>query len=145
MTEVAFHFNAPDKLRHACRFVRKALRHEMRVAVLGEQQDLERLDRMLWDLAPTDFVAHCMGGAAPELMVASPAVLTDDLRRSPHREVLVNLGQSVPACFAEFGKVIEIVGQDDGDRAAARRRWREYAAQGYAIDQHDLAVREDRP
>ncbi|MDR3004056.1 MAG: DNA polymerase III subunit chi, partial [Acidovorax sp.] len=31
MTEVAFHFNAPDKLGYVCRFVRKALRHDARV------------------------------------------------------------------------------------------------------------------
>ncbi len=144
MTEVAFHFNAPDKLEYACRFVRKALRHEMQVAVMGLQEDLERLDRMLWDMAPTDFVAHCVGGAADELVQASPAVLTDDLQLCPHREVLLNLGETVPAAFVEFGKVIEVVSLDDGDRAAARGRWREYAAQGFDIVRHDLVVREGR-
>lgn len=142
MTEVAFHFNAPDKLDYACRFVRKALRHEMRVAVTGAQEDLVRLDRMLWNMAPTDFVAHCMGSADTELVQASPAVLTDDLGQSPHREVLLNLGNWVPASFVEFSKVVEVVGQDDRDRAAARSRWREYTAQGYDIVRHDLVVRE---
>ncbi|AVP57724.1 DNA polymerase III subunit chi [Pulveribacter suum] len=142
MTEVAFHFNAPDKLEYACRFVRKALRRDMRLAVVAAPADLERLDRMLWDMAPTDFVAHCLGSATPELVEASPAVLTHDLRLCPHRQMLLNLGDVVPASFAEFDRVVEVVGRDDGDRAAARGRWREYAAQGYAIVRHDLVARE---
>lgn len=60
MTEVAFHFNAPDKLAYACRFARKAVRRDMRVVITGSEQDLRQLDRMLWAMAPTDFVAHCL-------------------------------------------------------------------------------------
>jgi hypothetical protein len=35
MTEIAFHFNAPDKLAYACRFARKALRSGARLVITG--------------------------------------------------------------------------------------------------------------
>ena len=142
MTEVAFHFNAPDKLAYACRFARKALRHEARVAITGAQDDLERLDQMLWSMGAVDFVAHCLADAAPDILQASPVVLTADPAQCLHREVLLNLGDEVPPDFAEFAKVVEVVSQsDEADRYRARQRWRQYAAQGFAIVRHDLVGR----
>ena len=37
MTEIAFHFNAPDKLAYACRFARKAQRAGARLVIHGAQ------------------------------------------------------------------------------------------------------------
>ena len=36
MTEVTFHFNAPDKLGHACRVLRKAVAAGAKVVVTGD-------------------------------------------------------------------------------------------------------------
>ena len=35
MTEITFHFNAPDKMDYACRFLRKAYNLQARVMVTG--------------------------------------------------------------------------------------------------------------
>ena len=143
MTEVAFHFNAPDKLAYACRFARKAIRHDARVAITGSAEDLQRLDRMLWALGPADFIAHCMDDADEEMLEASPVLLAADPRASRHRDVLVNLSDAVPEGFAQFAKVVEVVSlSDQGDRARARDRWRHYASRGYDIVRHDLVLKE---
>lgn len=143
MTEVAFHFNAPDKLAYVCRFARKATRRDARVVIAGAMPDLQRLDRMLWALGAQDFVAHCLHDADEEMLHASPVVLAPDPRISPHRDVLVNVGSTVPEGFAQFAKVVEVVSQSDpSDRAQARDRWRHYAGAGYAIVRHDLVLRE---
>ena len=42
MTEVAFHFNAPDKWAYACRLLRKAVAAGAKVVVLAEPADLEQ-------------------------------------------------------------------------------------------------------
>ena len=142
MTEVAFHFNAPDKLAYVCRLARKATRHDMRVLITASRQDLQRLDRLLWALGPSDFVAHCMDDADEEMRQA-PAVLlaTDPLSCDP-RDLLVNLGDAVPQGFEQFARLVEVVSQSDSaDRSRARERWRHYAAQGYAIVRHDLVLR----
>jgi hypothetical protein len=47
MTEVAFHFNAPDKLGYVCRFVRKALRHGAQVTVTAQPGVLAHLSARL--------------------------------------------------------------------------------------------------
>lgn len=142
MTEVAFHFNAPDKLAYACRFARKVQRSGARLVIAAPMDSLETLDRMLWQLAPQDFVAHCRSDADEELILASPVLLTDDVRVAPHHEVLLNLHTQVPEGFGRFDRLVEVVSaQDESDRAQARVRWRHYASRGYAISRHDLVLK----
>ncbi|MCW5238973.1 DNA polymerase III subunit chi [Verminephrobacter eiseniae] len=139
MTEVAFHFNAPDKLAYACRFARKVQRSDARLVIAAPAQMLAALDHMLWALAPQDFVAHCRDDADQELLAASAVLLAQDARSTAHHEVLLNLQPQVPQGFERFDRLVEVVSaQDQADRTEARARWRHYASLGLAITRHDL-------
>lgn len=139
MTEVAFHFNVPDKLAYSCRLLRKAWGSGARVVVTGEPQTLSRLDLMLWTFSALEFVPHCHVTAAPATLAATPVVLADALHGCPHHEVLVNLGPEIPDGFERFERFIELVTLAPDDRSAARSRWKHYADRGYALKRHDLA------
>ena len=116
MTEVAFHFNAPDKLAYACRFARKLARSDHRLVITGERQLLDTLDTRLWGMEPSDFVAHCRGDSPAQLLV--------------------------PVGFGSYQRLVEVVSADDPqDRERARARWRHYAQRGYAIVRHDLVLK----
>ena len=141
MTEIAFHFNAPDRLAYVCRLLRKAVAADAQLVVLGPPDQLDRLDSDLWTFSATDFVPHCRAQAEPELLAASPVVLATQTEGLPHRQVLVNLGVEVPTGFERFERVIEVVGQDDADRQLARTRWRHYADRGYTMTRHDLTLK----
>lgn len=142
MTEVAFHFNAPDKLAYACRFARKVQRSGSRLVITGGADTLAALDRMLWLMAPQDFVAHCLASADEEQVLASPVLLAEDGRGSLHHEVLLNLTDAVPEGFGRFDRLVEVVSaHDEADRLQARTRWRHYASRGYAITRHDLVLK----
>lgn len=141
MTEVAFHFNAPDKVSYACRLLRKAYGGGSRVVVTGTPELLRELDATLWTFGALEFIPHCYGSTQGERVQArSPVVLADDLQGAPHHQVLVNLGPAVPEGFERFERLIEVVTQDGEERQQARRRWRHYADRGYALDRHDLAA-----
>lgn len=141
MTEVAFHFNAPDKLGYACRLLRKAVGTGARVMVTGETGTLRELDVALWTFAPLEFLPHCYGEATPAALAATPVVLAESVRAAPHQQVLVNLGGTVPEGFERFERLIEVVTEAEDDRLDARRRWKHYADRGYAIKKHDVAAR----
>lgn len=143
MTEVTFHFNAPDKLGHACRLLRKAVASGAKVVVTGDSGLLRELDAALWTFSALDFVPHCLGSACtPAVLAASPVVLAESARSAPHQHVLVNLAASVPEGFERFERLIEIVTVDDEDREQGRRRWKHYADRGYAIKREDIAARD---
>ena len=142
MTEVAFHFNAPDKLAYVCRFVRKALRNDARVVVTGPPAVTQALSQMLWKLSPPDFLAHACEGDDAQVFAASPVVLVQDERCAPHQDLLLNLWDSVPAHIAPFARVVEVVSaHDEHDRAQARVRWKHYAGLGLNIVRHDLVLK----
>lgn len=141
MTEVSFHFNVSDRLAYSCRLLRKATRLGSRVAVSAPADTLGQLDRALWTFDPTDFVAHrrlAAGDAVPPRLRPTPIWLLERLGDAPDHDVLLNLGDAVPAGFESFGRVIEVVTLSDEDRQAARERWKHYSARGYAITRHEV-------
>ena len=142
MTEVAFHFNVPDKLAYACRLLRKAYAAGGQVGVVGPAPALEALDARLWSFSALDFIPHCNAGAPAPVLAATPIVLAEACAQLPLAGVLVHLGDQVPAGFERFERLIELVAEDPADRSAARARWRHYAERGYAIKRHDLAAKE---
>jgi DNA polymerase-3 subunit chi len=141
MTEVAFHFNAPDPVAYACRLLRKAVSSGARMVVLGVPDTLQQLDLALWTLSPPDFVPHCHVDSDPRIVAMSPVILASSTESLPHQQVLLNLGHRVPEGFERFDRVIEVVGLDDEDRQLARGRWKHYTDRGYTITRHDLNLK----
>ena len=139
MTRIEFHFNADEPLLHACRLARKISRLGLPCVFTGPEPWLHQLDSRLWTFSALDFLPHHWQGvgqgAVPCLITLAPepvAVRQDGA-------VLVNAGEAVPEGFADWSRLIEIVGREPGERTAARARWRHYARLGYSVGQHDLA------
>ncbi len=140
MTEIAFHFNVPDRLAYACRLVRKAHNRGARVAVLAEPDLLERLDDLLWRFSATEFLPHCRQDAGEAALAETPIVLLDSPSACPHHDMLINLAETVPSGFERFERFVEVVTGEPDDRQAARGRWKYYQERGYALKRHDLAA-----
>ena len=138
MTEVAFHFNIPDKQAYACRLLRKAVGGGARVVVIASDKVLQQLDRELWTFSQLDFIAHARIGDDARVVAASAVILAQSAENAPHQQVLLNLGDSVPAGFEKFERVIDIVSLDETDRQLARTRWKQFADLGYTMTRHDI-------
>jgi DNA polymerase-3 subunit chi len=141
MTDVAFHFNAPDKLAYACRLLRKAVGSGSRVVVTAGSNDLKKLDTLLWTFSQLDFVPHALQSGDAGVVAASAVILSESVANAPHQQVLLNLGPQVPEGFERFERLIEVVSLDEADRQLARSRWKHYADRGYAITRHDLNLK----
>lgn len=142
MPQIAFHFNAPDKLDYACRFIRKALRHDAQVTVVAPLERLRLLSTKLWKFAGHEFLAHAVEGEDADLLALSPVVLVQDAASSTQHDVLLNLGEAIPPGFERYAKVVEVVSSfDEHDRALARTRWRGYQQAGHAIERFDLVLK----
>lgn len=142
MTEVAFHFNAVDKLAYACRLLRKACSTSAKVIVTGEAELLHSLDADLWTFDPLAFVPHCFANAPEAVILHTPVILAITMEQLPtplpHHDIMVNLGQKLIKGFETFERVIEIVSSAEDDKALARQRWKHYAERGYPLVRHDL-------
>jgi DNA polymerase-3 subunit chi len=145
MTEVAFHFNAPDKQGYACRLIRKAYLRGARLVVLVEDSDLAALDTALWTLAPAAFIPHASAADGSQVWSRSPIQLTTSLPVQSEATVLVNLCRRMPSDAQRFDRVIEVVTGDDVDRQHARERWKFYKSNGIEPQRHDLQLAPPEP
>ncbi|MCK6388463.1 MAG: DNA polymerase III subunit chi [Zoogloea sp.] len=140
MTEVCFYHNAPDRLRVACVLAGKAHGNGRRIVVFAPDGGMARqFDQMLWTFTPLAFVPHV--AASSPLAAETPVVIGSQFEGLPHDDVLINLGDDLPAGFERYRLVIEIVGRSDPERQAARGRYRAYQGRGCALRAHDLAQR----
>jgi DNA polymerase-3 subunit chi len=138
LTEIAFHFNADDRLNYLCRLLRKAVAGGAKLVVTGPVNVLAQLDMALWTFSASDFIAHCGIDASQPIREKSPVVLTCAVDSALTTRVLVNLNESVPDGFEVFQRLIEIVTYDESDKKAARARWKFYADAGCQMVRHDL-------
>jgi DNA polymerase-3 subunit chi len=143
VTQIAFHFGAPDKLAYASRLLRKAHTAGAKLKVLGNEETVNALDQLLWALSATDFVPHCRASSSASMRRHSAILLTagDGTDNDYQSDVLLNLKDDVPTSAGAFGRVIEVVSADENDRHLARGRWKKYSSAGYAITRHDVAIK----
>ena len=138
MTQIDFYTHVDNKLNIACKLAAKAHAQGLRMAVLCPDAAVaQQFDRMLWTAPALSFVPHC--DAAHALASRTPVVFDHRDVPSSHDDVLLNLRAEWPQVFSRFQRLIEIVTQDDDDRAAARERFKFYRDRGYEIRTHDLS------
>lgn len=140
MTEVAFHFNAPDKLGYACRLLRKAYLRGARVVVVVEEPQRAALDAALWTTVVGEFIPHSGPNDAAHVQARSPIHIGIDAAAPNGATVLVNLCAAMPTGYERFARVIEVVSGGEADRREARERWKTYKAHGIEPQRHDLQL-----
>lgn len=141
MTQVDFHFNAPDKLPYVCRLLRKASGQGRRVGVLADQDTLHLLNQLLWNLNASDFVTHCWLTDSQGLVEHSSAIFGSnwaELTQLQQLDVFLNLNDLPPPNFEGVDRLIEVVGPEERDKSSARQRWKHYTQLGFQINRFDL-------
>ena len=143
MARIEFHFNAPALVPYACRLLRKVHGRGLRAQVVGHAATLAQLDQALWTFSQLDFLPHCADGAPHAVRQASTVLLCEQPAEDWSRQILINLGESVPQGFEAFERIIDVVSIDDLHRAQGRDRWRAYSRAGHELIRHDLAQPSD--
>ncbi|MBK7461284.1 MAG: DNA polymerase III subunit chi [Betaproteobacteria bacterium] len=140
MTQVFFYHGAADKIAAACALLSGAYAKKKPMLVFAPEKEVANsVDRMLWTQPALSFVPHCR--ADSPLAAETPILITDSLEALPQDERLMNLSQIVPPGFSRFQSLIEVVGQADDERAAARDRVKFYKDRGYEVRYFDLSER----
>ena len=132
---------AHERLRTACRLAEKAWQKGHRVYIHTDSSETARnLDDMLWTYRQDSFVPHALYGDRLNLDAESlePVLVGDGTAQPAEIDVLINLGETVPACAHNSGRVAEIVGAGEAARRAGRIRYRDYRDRGIPIQQHNL-------
>jgi DNA polymerase-3 subunit chi len=140
LTQVFFYHGASDKLAAACALLGKTSAQKKNILVFADEKSvLDTVDRLLWTQSALSFHPHCR--ADSPLAAETPILLSDNLRQVPNTERLMNLGKIIPPGFEQFTSLIEVVGQEEDDRLAARDRVKHYKECGCEVRYFDLSER----
>lgn len=138
MTQIFFYHGASDKIAAACALLGGAYAKKKPMLVYAPQPEIaSQIDRMLWTQPALGFVPHCRSDSP--LAAETPILITDSLESIPQDDRLMNLGHDIPPGFSRFTNLIEVVGQSEEDRGAARDRVRHYKDRGYEVRYFDLS------
>lgn len=133
----------------AARLAAKAFRQGHRSLIqVAFDADIARLSTLLWEEPRNAFLGHEPLGAtgidnrAPVVLATGRALAQMDPAALPLNDLLINLELEIPARFAAFDRVAEIVCQDETVRNAGRTSYRFYRERGYPLHHHDIGARQ---
>lgn len=138
MTRVEFFVNVPDKLAKTAELCEKAVEKGRQLTIFTPDDAMSRaLQQRLWQQSTTGFLPSnlsddVMSQFAPIVLDTNGANLVQD-------DVLINLQSGHPPFFSRFRYLVELVGDDEADKAAARVRFRFYKDRGYEVKTRDMA------
>ena len=138
MTRVIFYSNLADKQITLQNLVQQALEKRHLVTILTEsEQAASQVNSGLWrhdvcSFIPNVLASHALAAETPVLIDWQEKTLFQD-------DILINLTQQQPASFSRFRELIELVGNDENDKTAARQRYKFYRDRGYEIKHFDQA------
>ncbi len=142
MARVDFAFGAADKLSQACQTtLRQYLAGQTLVVFCSDLPRLKSFDQKLWAIDDAAFVPHVM--ADDPMAPHTPVILASEnlaqvLEHAPHGTWLLNLDDQCPPDTGNITRILEIVSDEDEDKAGARARWRSYQSAGHDLRSHRL-------
>lgn len=139
MTRVEFYFNVSDKFAKTVELCEKALAKGRQLTVYTQNDVMsDTVQKILWQQAPNSFLANAKVDQVNSRF--SPIVIDYQGENLVQDDVLINLQVTQPLFFSRFRYLVELVGNDEADKAAARVRFRFYKDRGYDIKSTDAAV-----
>lgn len=122
----------------ACRLAEKAYRLDNTVYIHAQDQaTAERIDELLWTFRDGSFVPHSVTRPGADEGDVAVAVGCDIAALGP-RDLLINLGNDIPAGADAFPRVAELVTSDEESKRHSRRRFAAYRDQGHELQTHNV-------
>lgn len=126
-----------QRLLLTCRLADKAYRSGHRVYLhCSDDAQAQQLDALLWQFQPSSFVPHVLSDSSEE----APVRIGSGEKIWDNGDVLINLDASVPANFANYVRVLEVVVQDASILEMTRLHWRHYKQLGHEPQRRELAT-----
>ena len=139
MTRIEFFFNVPDKLMKATELCEKAVAKGRQLTIFSQNKEMnDAMQQQLWQHSVTSFLPS--SNSMESRSKLSPIVLDINGEYLIQDDILINLQAQHPPFFSRFRHLVELVGVDEADKAAARVRFRFYRDRGYEIKTSDMAA-----
>ncbi|MDH3386446.1 MAG: DNA polymerase III subunit chi [Gammaproteobacteria bacterium] len=137
MTRIDFYQLNTERHRYdqvVCQLCQKAYDgNQLTLLLTRDSQQSQHLDQKLWTFRDDSFLPHDTE-EMPGLV--TPILIHDAPDPGGNRQLLINLSAEVPAYFAQFERVIELV--TDENKQQARQHYSFYKERGYPLNHINL-------
>jgi DNA polymerase-3 subunit chi len=138
MTRITFYSNLIDKSQTLADLVQQALEKRNQITILAEtEQAASQVSGALWHGAASRFLPSALVSQTHAAL--TPVVIDWHEKTLFQDDILVNLSGQQLINFSRFRKLVELVGNDEEDKAKARLRYKFYRDCGYEIQHIDQA------
>jgi DNA polymerase-3 subunit chi len=138
MPRISFYFNAPSTPDLLRKLAAKSWEAGLSTLIYtADAEQAARIDRDLWIQPQLAFIPHARCGSA--VACETPILIGEVADALPRFDLLINAGNTPPPCIDRFARLIEMVSTDEADRNRGRALYKHYRAQGYEIENFDLA------
>jgi DNA polymerase-3 subunit chi len=124
-----------DPLLLVCELAKKAFAGGQSILILARSfEQAEQLDEKLWDFDEAAFIPHQIAGDDDDAI--TPVLIVPPDAATPDRALVINLRDDpAPGLFE---RVLEVVPDDEAQRAGSRERWKTYRHAGFEVAKHDM-------
>lgn len=139
MSRVDFYIlsDATSVDRFACNIAAKAWSQGNRVHIHTQSaQNADTLDNLLWTYRDISFIPHEIFNGDVE--DETPVTVGFGNGFPETSEVIINLGNDIPAFINHFDRIVEIVGGNETNKQFARQRYRQYKNSNYEVHDHKI-------
>jgi DNA polymerase-3 subunit chi len=137
MTRIDFYQLNPQQHnqdRVVCQLCQKAYENNQLTLLLTQsEQQTAHLDRHLWIFEDESFIPHDVQESDD---FKSPILIHNAPELDTERHLLINLADTIPAYFAQFERIIELV--TENNKQQAREHYSYYKERGYPLNHHNL-------
>lgn len=132
MTRIDFYFNVSNKPKLLVELVQGALTKRRLVTIFADNaEDASMISTSLWQQDATSFMPNVL--SSDELAAQTPVLIHYKENALLQEDMLINLTKTQPSFFSRFTQLVELVGEDEQDKVAARGRYKFYRDRGYEI------------
>jgi len=141
MTRVDFYVpqqqSGLNRFTLACRLAEKAWQAGNRVCITTDSaEDAKTIDNLLWTNTESSFIPHDLQQNADKQL--TQVLIAENLQQTDEHQVLINLGNKIPACFSQFERLLEPLDQNEDNLQAGRERYKYYRDCGYPVNNHEI-------
>ena len=124
-----------DPLLLACELAKRAFASGQSALILARSlEQAELLDEKMWEFDADAFVPHQIAGDEDDAI--TPVLIVPPGVSAPDRALVINLRDETVT--GTFERVLEVVPDDEAQRAGSRERWKTYKAAGLDVVKHDM-------
>jgi DNA polymerase-3 subunit chi len=125
-----------DAPRFSCNIANKAWTSGNSVFIITRNEaEAGDIDDLLWTYQDVSFVPHAKvdTGASD-----APILIGWNGTETPQADVMINLTDTIPECYTNYDRVIEIIPEDPVLKNQGRERYKRYRELGFELFNHTI-------